>query len=353
MINRTLALCVAVLPLTACGPKTSTRMVDDPSGTAVEYGAPRNTTYVAELDAARTQARITVYESARCDVIPVTVMQRYEERLRGDEVVQRNPVTKKQVAGKPKGEINCNQSYARNVEVMLSAGDARFSLGKTDARGQVSANLAEVFQVASYQDIPPQVTVLLRPIQAKPTVTAGTLTLSELIKHEERLQQLLKELEKILESGSRATPAEITRSYELYAELQDMHGADPRVTGISGRFWELFYGRKQDENIERMGRALDALGEAKETLKVMGDAAVPFYVQAAVNSGTLDPQALEWASVRLIRALRGTPVICTNGFSWGRVPSYGWPADARLAAQYVNYGYGDAHSGVINQACRF
>ncbi len=345
---------LVLLSLTGCGPKTSTRMVDDPTGTAIEYGVPQGTTFTAELDAAREEARITIYQVSRCDVIPVTVMQRFEERLRGDEVVQRNPVTKKQVAGKSRGDTACNQTYGRNIEVMLSAGNARFSMGRTDARGQVSGNLSRLFQVASFAEVPAEVKVLVRPAQAQPTVEVGTLTMSELIKHEQRLQQLLGELEQILAKGTTgATPGEITRSYELYAELQDIASPDPRILAIGQRFWELYVGRKQDESIGRMGKTLDALGEAKETLKVMGDAAIPLYLQAAVSSGVMDQRALEWSSLRLIRAIKGSPAICTGGFAWGQVPSYGWPADARLAAQYVHYGYGDGFSGQIQSACRY
>lgn len=342
------------LATTACGPKTTTRMVDDPTGTAVEYGAPRATVFRAELDAARDDARVSVFESSRCDVIPVTVVQRYQETLHGDEVVQRSPVTKKQVAGSSKSDVPCNQTYARNVEVLLEANGARFSLGVTDSLGQVSANLAKVFQVASYGELPAQAKVLLRPSRARPLTEAGVLDLGELQKHELRVRELLGQLEAILAKGETgASSQEIGRSYELYAELQDIGSGDPRVLGISSRFWELFYGRKLEEARERMERNLAALGEAKDTLKVMGDAAIPMYVQAAVNSGTMDARALEWASVRLIRAIKGTPTICAGGFSWGAIGSYGWPADARLAAQYARFGHGDGYAQVVGGACRY
>ncbi|HSC88823.1 MAG TPA: hypothetical protein VLC09_16185 [Polyangiaceae bacterium] len=344
----------AIILLAGCSPKTSVRMVDDPSGTAIEYGKPRSTVYTAELDAARDDARVTIYQVSRCDVIPVTVMQRYEERLHGDEVVQRNPITKKQVAGKPQGETACNQSYARNLEVMLSAGSSRFSMGKTDARGQVTGNLSKIFQVAGYGDLPAEVKVLVRPAQAQPTVEVGTLTMAELKKHEERVKQLIGELEQILAKGtSGQTPADITRSYELYSELQDIAGYDPRVEGISARFWELYTGRKQEAMIGRTGMLLEELGKAQETLKVMGDAAIPLYVQAAVSAGVLDQRALEWSSLRLIRAIKGTPTICTGGFAWSGIGSYGWPPDARLAGHYAHYAYGDEVPGMVGSACRY
>lgn len=342
------------LLLVACGGASTVRMVDVPTGSATEYGGPRERSFVAELDAAYADARVVVYETSRCDVIPVTVMQRYEERRRGDEILQRTPVTKKQVAGEPKGSIPCNQTFARNVEVFVEADGTRVSLGATDARGRVVANLARVFQVGSYEQLPKKMSVLLRTQQAEPARVVGELELSQLVKFGERVRELLAQLEAILAKGEQGqSPADITRSYELYSQLQEIAAEDPRVEGIRARFWELYYGRKQEESREKLGRNLAALAEAKDTLKVMGDAAIPLYVQAAVNSSTLDPKALEWSSLRLIRALRSAPVICGGGFQFGRVPTYGWPADARLAAQYVNYGYGDAFLGAAQRACAY
>lgn len=338
----------------ACGAaKTTTRMVDDPTGTAVAYGAPRNTTYAASLEANKQRARITVLEASRCDVIPVTVVQRYEETLRGDEVLQRSPVTKKQVAGAPKGEIACGQTYARNVEVLLDIQGNRVSLGQTSAEGMVYADLARILETGAYATKPAEAKVFVRPDKARPTAEVGVIRLSELDSYATRVDALLAELEAILQKGETgATPAEITRSYEIYSTLVETASVDPRVEAIAMRFWELFYGRKQEESREKMGKNLEALGEAKETLKAMGDAAIPIYVQAAVNSGLLDRRALEWSSLRLVRALRGAPAVCKAGFSFDAVPSYGWAPDAVLASQYVNFGYGDGYADGVATACR-
>ena len=341
------------LVVSACAGRTSTRVVDDPSGEATTYGAPTETKYSTEVDSARQQTNVVVYKSSRCDVLPVTVMQRYEETLEGDDVIHRKPMNKRQVVGTAQGQVACDQTYARNVDVLLEADGERFALGTTDEHGAVHADLAKVFQVGSYEEVPSTAKILLRPAQAKPTVEVGTFSLAQFQKQQERVSELVVKLEAILAQGETGASAEdITRSYELYAQLQDMAGADPRVQAISARFWELFYGRKKEEARERMERNLEALSQAKETLKVMGDAAIPIYVQAAVNSGTLDRRALEWSSLRLIRALRGSPAVCSAGFSFGAVPSYGWPPDARLAAQYVNYGYGPGHAASVGAACR-
>jgi hypothetical protein len=340
-----------VLGFAACSPKTSTRMVDDPTGQATEYGAPQNPQYTAQVDTSMTRARITLFQRSECAVIPVTVMQRYEESLRGGEVISRTPVTKKQVAGNPTGVQPCDATYARNAEVLIAAGDARHSAGQTDAHGVVEVDLAKLFQVGSFEQVPDQVRVVVRPQRAQNVVDVGTLSLSELKRREVRLGELLQKMEAILGKGETgASSAEIGESYQIYEQLHELGPNDPRVLGLSARFWELYLGRKQEEARVKMERNLAALSSAKETLKVMGDAAIPLYVQVAVNSGTLDQGALEWSTLRLIRALRGQN-ICASGFSFSSVQSYGWPVDARLAAEYVNYGYGDGYSAVLNKLC--
>jgi len=332
------------------GPKTTTRMVDDPSGQATEYGGPKNTQYSAQVDVSQTQAQITVFQRSECAVIPVTVMQRYEETLSNGKVVQRTPVTKRQVAGDPKGVVGCDQTYARNVEVFLASADSRRSLGQTDARGVVNANLAAVFQVGSYDKLPDQVRVVLRPVRAQEVVDAGVVSLAELKRRDGRIVELLQKMEGILAKGETgASPQEVTDSYQIYEQLQALAPADARVLGVSARFWELFFGRKKEEARVKMERNLAALSEAKDTLKVMGDAAIPIYVQAAVNSGNLDQSSLEWASLRLIQALR-TSHVCV-GFNFANVPNYNWPTDARLAAQYVQYGYGNNYAALLQRSC--
>ena len=341
-----------VLGLGACGPKSTTRMVDDPSGTAIAYGAPRATTYSVAVAASKQYLSLSVFESSRCDVIPVTVVQRYQETLHGDKVVQRTPVTKKQVAADPKGDIACNQTYARNIQVLLDAGGNRVSLGETDAQGRVVGDLVALLQTSGYANAPKQAKVYILPNRAKPAVEVGVLELHELAQYEIRVTQLLAELEAILAKGdSGQSPAEVTKSYELYSQLLQVADGDARVEAIGLRFWELWYGRKQEEARQKMEKNLDALGKAQETLKVMGDAAIPIYVQAAVSSGTLDRRSLEWSSLRLISALRTSPGVCQAGYAYGNVGSYGWPVDAQMAAHCVASAYG-ASPDFIARACR-
>lgn len=340
--------------LSGCGSsQISTRTVDDPAGEALEYGAPNKTDFVAELDAGREYGTVTVYKKSTCDVIPVTVMQTYKETLRGDEVIERSPVSKKQVAGRPQGTVPCDQTYARNVEVLFEAEGGRFSLGTTDDHGRVSANLANVFKVGSFDEIPAHAKILLRPENAQPTIVVGELSLAQLMKHEDRVKQLMAQLQEIFARAGKDAPAEdILRSYEIYNQLVDIAPEDPRVQAAATRFWELLHQRKRDETIENLGKNLEALKKAQGLLQVMGDAAIPLYVQAAVSSGTLDRRALEWSSLRLVRALRGAPAVCAGGFSWTGLPSYGWTDDAKLAAHYVHYAFGSAHAEAVQQACR-
>jgi|GEM_PF-785483 len=340
------------LPLAACGPKSSTRMVDDPSGTAITYGAPRATTYSVNVAATKQYLSLSVFESSRCDIIPVTVVQRYQETLHGDKVVQRTPVTKKQVAADPKGDIACNQTYARNVQVMLDAGGSRVPLGETNAEGRVVGDLVQLLQTAGYANAPKQAKVIIVPNRAKPAVEIGSLELHELAQYEARVTQLLTELQAILAKGiSGQSPAEIGKSYELYSQLLQIAEGDSRVEAVGLRFWELWDGRQQDQARQAMERNLDSLAKAQEMLKAMGDAAIPMYVQAAVNSGTLDRRSLEWSSLRLISALKAAPGVCAAGYNYQNLGSYGFPVDAQLAAHCVNHGYGP-QPGFVGTACR-
>src|SRR5690606_8010668 len=144
---------------------------------------------------------ISVFESSRCDVIPVQVMQRYQETLHGDEVVQRTPVTKKQVAGEPDGQIDCNQTYARNTEVYLEIDGNRISLGQTDPTGRVQADLSALLKTGAMGETPGTAKVLVQPPRGKPAQEIGSIALSELARFDARVSELLAELEAVLGKG--------------------------------------------------------------------------------------------------------------------------------------------------------
>src|SRR5690606_2177389 len=256
---------------------------------------------------------VHVFERSRCPVIPVQTVHRYREVLDDGTVVSRESLGQVQVAGEPQGdEVLCNQTYAKNVEVSLVVGGAVHPLGRTDERGHILVDLASVLQSAAYGETPPdEAVVRIRPERTGRALDGAKISLNELQKHETLVDGHLQELEAILSRGETdISPADITRSYELYAQLQDIAPSDPRVRGVSARFWELFYGRKQAEATGRLERNLQALDRARELLKIAGDAAIPLYFQAAVNAGTVDARSLEWATLRILQALRTQTVIC-------------------------------------------
>lgn len=345
----------AVLLLSACGGAQTTRMVDEPTGSAITYGAPQDTAYEVQIEPAKKTVHVHVFERSRCPVIPVQTVHRYREVLEGSTVVSRESLGKLQVAGEPQGdEVLCNQTYARNVEVSLVVGGAVHPLGRTDDLGQITVDLANVLQSAAYGEAPPsEAIVRIRPERTGRALDGTKISLNEFEKHEALVDGHLRELEATLSRGeTEVSAADITRSYELYAQLQDVAPSDPRVRGLSARFWELFYGRKQAEATERLERNLQALDQARELLKIAGDAAVPLYFQAAVNAGNVDARSLEWATLRILQALRTQTVICQDGFAWDRIGSYGWGPDTRMAAQYLRFARGDALLADLAAACR-
>ncbi|MCH2110502.1 MAG: hypothetical protein MK135_14365, partial [Polyangiaceae bacterium] len=308
----------------ACAGGTSVRTVKEPTGASVAYGAPEQTSYRVEADPQREKLRLTVYESSLCDVIPVTIVQRYQVVYRGEKEVSRSPLNKGQVAGDPTKTVPCRQTWARNVEVMLELGDSRFSLGKTNAGGQVTADLAKLFDTGNYELTDKSAKVILRLNQGRPPVTIGEVALGDLAQRQAKVDELIQSLEAILAKGETgASPEEISSSYKLYGQLIDLAGDDPRVQGLAARFRELTIGRKKEEARVRLEKNLQALSGAQELLKNAGDAAIPLYVQAAVSSGTMDRRALEWSSLQIMGAIRGSSLICQQGFSFQGVRSYG------------------------------
>ncbi len=328
----------------------TTRIVESPSSEVVSYGAPRDIKYTAEVDPSLENARIIVYRRARCDVIPVKLVNRTEEKLRGDEVVERTVLTKGQHAQPAKGTVACDQTYASNVDVMLEVNGGRYKVGKTDPQGAVSADLAKLLSTSEMGQVPEQGTVLIRPLQAQPTQEAGTILFAELKKQQARMDQLLAELRAILDT-ERLSQQDSARAYELYNVLFELSPDDPRVEAASARLWELIFKRRREEATEDLSRNLQALESAQAIVKTMGDAALPLYVQVAVNSGGLDRKALEWSSLRLLAALRGNTSICSGGFSYSRLPSYGLGPSDELAAHYLHYAYGGKRDTWWGAAC--
>jgi cystathionine beta-lyase/cystathionine gamma-synthase len=127
---------------------------------------------------------------------------------------------------------------------------------------------------------------------------------------------------------------------------------DPRFKAAAARFWEIVYGRKQLEASEALGRNLKALEAARGVLASAGVAAIPIYVQAALNAGNVDGRALEWSQWELMKGLHAARGACAS-FSFGQLGSYGLPPASRLAAHYLHYAYGDPYAASVSRLCAF
>src|SRR6187551_129046 len=204
-----------VLGLTACGgAPLSTRIVETPHAEVVSYGAPHHMRYSAEVDSSFENTRITLYRSARCDVIPIQLMQRYEEKLEGDQVVERTALGKREVAGKARGSVACDHGYAPDVDVMLEVGDARHALGRSDARGVVTADLSQVLKSVSAGLQGKSAKILIRPLQAQPTQEVGVLSFDELRREQEQVGQLVAQLNDLFKQGQ-LSQQDSALAYEL------------------------------------------------------------------------------------------------------------------------------------------
>lgn len=360
-LKRTVTSVLGAVASIGCGgAPLSTTIVESPSSKVVTYGAPKQVTYSVEVDPTLDVSTLTVYRKARCDVMSVQLLERYEEKRRGDEVVERTLLGKRQQVESVTGSVECAQSYGARLLVMVSAGGAHFTLGETDAEGRVVARWTELFKTAAMGTPDGPAQILIRPEQARPSQVIGTISFTELARHQQRLVELIGQLGDILDRSvgaqpSPAAPAQLSqadsrRAYELLAEIQQIAPTDPRTAAIAARFWELVYARKQMESHDALVRNLDALSAAKETLKAMGNAAIPIYVQAAVSSGVLDARALEWASLRLLGAMQTQQLTCLGGA--GPTPPATWSnAQDQLAWQYFEFGAGQAHGPRLSAMC--
>jgi hypothetical protein len=343
-------VCVGV----GCGGGTlTTRVVDTPQGTTQTYGAPRNHSYSFEAEPELDVLRLHVYRSARCDVIPTEIVARRTETLDGSRVVssvEQGPV---QIAKPAATDTPCDQGYARDVDVSLVVGNAVHALGTTDAYGYVGVNLsAELREKLFGQSAPPDAMVRVRGNKAQPAQDVGKLSLASLREYEQGTNKLIEELNALLAKGADLSSPDIQRSYELYEKLRALAWFDPRFKAASARFWELFFARKQAESTQNLQRNLKALESAKGLLKDAGDAAVPLFMQVAINSQSYDPRALDWASGELLSALRSKPQVCSS-FDWTKIQSYGFLPATQIAVHYLRYAQGDSFFDPISGRCSF
>jgi hypothetical protein len=325
----------------------SQRYADEPVGMSHELGAPKNTSYSAELETEKDVLRLIVFEQSECERIRVRIVSRTEETLRDGEVVQRQPVGPVQIAEGSEGVVQCDQRYARDVRVTLQVGSATHRLGRTSPRGELAINLSNELRQSLYGETAPESATLL--VEGREVTQ---VPLAELKKHEERVDQLLTEFEALLgKPADTLTPAEIARSYELYEQLRQLDRGDARISGLHARFLELLYGRKEKEASESLKRNLAALREVKDIIAT-GAAGVPMFVQIAAQGGALDPAALRWARGQVAMSLRGRPPACQGPFSWSALDSGDWSTDTRFAFLYLRYAYDDPFQDEVTALCQ-
>jgi hypothetical protein len=335
------------------GGQLTSRVVDTPQGTTQMYGAPRNQTYSFEAEPELDVLRLHLYRSARCDVIPTDIVARRTETLDGDHVVSSVDQGPVQVAKAATTEVPCDQGYARDVDVSLVVGNAVHALGATDAHGYVALNLsAELREKLFGMGTPADAVVRVRGSKAQPAQDIGKLSLASLRDYEAGIGKLIDELNALLAKGTDLSSPDIARSYELYEKLRALAWFDPRFKAASARFWELFFSRKQLEATQNLQRNLKALESAKALLKDAGDAAIPLFMQVAINTQSYDPRALDWASGELLTALRSKPQLCSS-FDWTKVETYGFLPATQVAVHYLRYAQGDSFFNPIAGRCSF
>lgn len=344
------AACVFTLLATlasGCGGGALTqRFHDDPVGVSHELGAPRNTAYVAEVEAEKDVLRLIVFEHSECERIRVRIVSRTEETLRNGEVVSREPVGPVQVAEGSDGVVPCDQRYARDARVSLRVGDATHRLGRTNPFGELNINLSSELKASLYGETAPDRATLVVEGQEVTNVS-----LAELKEHEQRVQELVEQFEALLaKEPDSLTQEEIAKSYQLYEQLRQLDRGDARIAALHARFLELLYGRKEKEASENLKRNLSALREVKDLIAT-GATGVPMFVQIAAREGTIDPAALRWARGQVALSLRARSNVCRGGFSWSALDSGSWPTNDRFAFAYLRYAYDDPFQEQLTHLC--
>lgn len=346
-VVRPLALVLTVSSFGCGAGTTSQRYADEPVGVSHELGAPKNTSYSAELETEKDVLRLIVFEQSECERIRVRIVSRTEETLRDGEVVQRQPVGPVQIAEGSEGVVQCEQRYARDVRVSLEVDGATHRLGRTNPKGELAINLSAELRQSLYGETAPDSATLV--VEGRQVTQ---VPLAELKKHEARVDELVQEFESLLgRPQDELSDAEIARSYELYEQLRQLDRGDARISALHARFLELLYGRKEKEASENLKRNLAALREVKDLIAT-GATGVPMFVQVAAQGGTLDPAALRWARGQVAVSLRNRVSVCQGGFSWAALESGDWATDTRFAFAYLRYAYDDPFQDQVTALCQ-
>ena len=342
----------AAAGVSACGGGTiSYRHVDTPTSSVDTFGAPMNTQYAMEFEPQKDLLGITVYEHSECERIRVQVVNRMRETLEGDRVINETPLGKVQIAQGVDGTVPCEQRFAREALVSLKVGDAVYPIGKTTAEGRVGVNLAKRLEADVYGTPEKEVIVMVRPQGEVTSRKIGRVPLSELHAREQRINDLVLQLSAILAKAPEAmTHEDITRSYQLYAQLRSIAWYDSRFQGLQLRFWEVWENRKNIEATENLSRNLQALEQSKELLRTASAVAIPLFAQIGINSGLVSDRMLEWARWELLEGIQQHPEFCRQP-NFAAMPDY-LAVSQQIAGGYLHFAYGDPFQSVFGDMCR-
>lgn len=342
---------LSLFAATACGSgQVSYRNVDSPAGFIDTYGAPRDKSFSMLADTNKELLHLTVLEQSQCDVIKVKLVDRVRETLKGDEVTHTDPPARIQMVQGIRGNIACEQRYAREVQVSLRIGETTYRLGTTSRTGELSVNLAEAIKPGLYPNPDSEAEVLIdwRDSGRIGRLSAGRFSLGELNKQEAKVKDLVSQLEVLLARPNLNEPANLQVAYRLFAELHQLDtSGDARIAAVQARFIELFMARKSAEAVERVKRNLKALNEAKDLLK-NSTLQVPPYMHAALFDDNPTAMALQWALGEAVTQLRTSPQLCGKKFTWSHTVSN---PQAHFALSYLRYAFGDSFESDLAGLC--
>jgi hypothetical protein len=177
----------------------------------------------------------------------------------------------------------------------------------------------------------------------------ATLSMAELAKHEQRAAELAAEFKGILDQPVQ-TPADISRSYVLYEQLQQLDRNTAEIHALSQRFFELVYKRKALDANEQLKRNLEVLKGAKELLMTASAATVPAFVRVSISGGNPSKDVVEWALGQIALSVRSQPALCSAPFTWASVTADLGP-NSQVAFSVARYQYSDSFASQVQALC--
>ncbi len=332
--------------LMACGgdaPQAQQPTQEQTGPTTYKLGAPKDTRYMADIEAQRGRIRVIVRRQSRCDVIPV-------------RTIVENGATRWE-AGRPTESKPCEEGVARNVVISLEVAGNTYRLGEPNAFGELQTQLSDRLMRDLYdQDktAVPVAQVMLRDRTGQSHLI-GSVALTQLAEAEQRLDQLLEEFRMLLDRPqAQLSGTDLARAYELYEQLSAFDSQNPRIGALQALFIDRLYQRKADEAAERFKNNLQALSAAKDVLKNNQTVLViPSFVSSAVNGGALDARTVAWARAEVALTLRRQRALCgdaQSAFTWSMASLS--PPQSQLAFHILRSAYDDPYQDQIRSLCQ-